>query len=101
MMSELKPCPFCGGEAEVYLAARYEDKDYYHVRCTNDCVYTKKARHNENEAIEAWNTRYEPTCKWELTNRCTWTCSNCGIETERLNPYWRHCPNCGAKVVNA
>lgn len=95
-MSELQPCPFCGGEAEVYLAARYEDKDYYHVKCTNDCVYTKKAKHNENEAIEAWNTRYEPTCHI-IAHDGVPACSECLGE---MDYHANYCEWCGRKVVS-
>ena len=57
-MSELlKPCPFCGGEAEVW-----EKRFPYglHVRCANQkCTMFTGGRLYEElkDAIEAWNRR--------------------------------------------
>lgn len=47
---ELKPCPFCGGEAELF-------QEYgWAVSCTSCCVKTLKYRIRE-KAIKAWNRR--------------------------------------------
>jgi len=57
-MTELKPCPFCGGEAEI---DGYVNAGTYFVQCvdqyltcfqpiTNACV-------DEKSAIEMWNKR--------------------------------------------
>ena len=53
-MSELKPCPFCGGEAE-----HYEDGYMQHyVVCTRRGCYARSfGFESEAEAITAWNTR--------------------------------------------
>ena len=60
-MSELKPCPFCGGEARLLLNAKRKiyGKDEYRtgvVACCNVCearmFYT-----SEKLAVEAWNRR--------------------------------------------
>lgn len=58
-MSELKPCPFCGGEAKVYWLD-YEEA--WFAGCGNNgCHVWPHICHNtEAEAIEAWNRRYEP-----------------------------------------
>ena len=56
-MDELKPCPFCGGEAEYRPVGEFSEKNGY-VRCKNFCCeqygYSPK-----KEAIEAWNRRAE------------------------------------------
>lgn len=95
---DLKPCPFCGGPAVVV-----KDAPELFVTCADDqCSLHGTFNHTESglgKAVEAWNTRYEPICHWEHTDRCTWTCSNCGVETDVLYRYWLHCPVCGAKVV--
>jgi hypothetical protein len=56
-MAELKPCPFCGGEAELR-----EEGDGFFVSCENDrcnvIVETMvRVGRCEHDAIEAWNRR--------------------------------------------
>lgn len=57
MNDKLKPCPFCGGKAKLF-----EDKDYqiYSVTCT-ECDAGTNAYGIEQDAIDAWNGRIEPT----------------------------------------
>ena len=53
---ELKPCPFCGGDAEIY---DFKDGRYF-VGCSNtNCdVYPYTSIHYDKEdAIAAWNRR--------------------------------------------
>ena len=50
---ELKRCPFCGGEAEVWVS---NVTDRAIVYCTI-CDAQIRIRQNEQEAIEAWNHR--------------------------------------------
>ena len=52
---ELKPCPFCGGEAKIYEASE-EDFRVGCIRCHtwSDYYFT------EDEAIKAWNRRNYP-----------------------------------------
>ena len=52
--SELKPCPFCGGQTEIVL-----ESDYFTVRCTNTECYSviDDWRTSEDEATKAWNRR--------------------------------------------
>jgi len=49
--SELKSCPFCGGEA-VMLEIGF----YWWVRCRS-CEAESKLSNTEGEAITAWNRR--------------------------------------------
>ena len=52
-MSELKCCPFCGGEA-------YTDKigkPLFTIRCTNINCYCEISKNSLEDAISAWNTR--------------------------------------------
>lgn len=59
---ELKPCPFCGGEAirlnfaDSVTNAR--DKGTRYFGCTKCCVVSF-AHMTEAEAVEAWNRRAE------------------------------------------
>ena len=51
-MSELKPCPFCGGEATT-MEIQYEGWTAMCVDCPAETSYL----FTEEEAIEAWNRR--------------------------------------------
>ncbi len=105
MMSELKPCPFCGGEA--LLLGSYERG--YFVEC-NDCFAKTSNFGSEGkaESIVAWNTRAERTCKRVDVDGYSFRfeCSTCGYVTlvhnceTRLDELPNYCPNCGAKVVD-
>lgn len=57
MNYKLKPCPFCGGEAEFF-----EDEFFcrYSVVCT-ECSAGTNTYGVERDAIDAWNRRIEPT----------------------------------------
>ena len=51
MTEELKPCPFCGGEAKCI-----EFYGLYHVICCN-CHIAGKDCSTRESAVSAWNTR--------------------------------------------
>lgn len=58
-MEKLKPCPFCGGEAELEIKQHVPKGYDYIPRCANpSCAgrLTKKWI-NAEEAIKAWNRR--------------------------------------------
>lgn len=120
MSIELKPCPFCGGEA--YL--RDFGAGFHRVCCWNrDCAMTCETpmRTSAEKAITDWNTRAERTCKnaneeWEKTSfahaATSFCCSECGAHYVDCESYYaalagadeeqirtNYCPNCGAKVV--
>lgn len=76
-MSDLKPCPFCGGEADFWVRNALEAEDYQAliIDC-NDCpanmeewVYKYDKNFAENfekkkaEMYEAWNGRIERTAR--------------------------------------
>ena len=122
-MSELLPCPFCGGEASkrLFYGGRYG------VYCDSCSSRVGGLFETEAEAVAAWNTRAERvgerktinktgdfvthdsraerTCKMEYSGGVheflsldTWTCSECGCEMyDAAEP--NYCPNCGARVV--
>lgn len=107
-MTELKSCPFCGEQPEI---RKYPDLEgaQYSVDCLNDscqvcacCVLMN----TKEEAIEAWNTRAERTCKnlYKHADSPRFWCSECDFKSNwpisdgrAVEP--RRCPNCGAKVV--
>lgn len=57
MADELKPCPFCGGNAET-RNSKWVGRDHWGVACTGcgDPWFDCRAD-TEAEAITAWNTR--------------------------------------------
>lgn len=71
--SELLPCPFCGGEAEVYgdRVCLHDGREYFYPSCkTVGCPggmtpdgefgYNHIMAETEKEAISIWNTRVYP-----------------------------------------
>ncbi len=127
MIDELKPCPFCGGEARAF---RCEESGTFDVQCQQcGAIPFIGSRTSEKktmaDVIAAWNARAAVTDEqfslavhdgrvWQVVRECRmspargvgWYCSGCGVwvapgpmanATEHLAP--RYCPNCGAKVV--
>lgn len=108
-MSDLMPCPFCGGEAhikEVVSACG----TLYTVGCSDsECMgyETWLLKPTKEESIAAWNRRAERTCSisyeydgvpffhpihvHELT---------CGHYVRLFEDAPRYCPYCGARVVD-
>ena len=65
VMTELKPCPLCGGQAEIgkyntYIAS-FTRADKYYGRCSKNGLHSPQKYPpgfmTEQEAIEAWNRR--------------------------------------------
>jgi Lar family restriction alleviation protein len=52
-MMKLKPCPFCGGEAEV----KSFREDMIFAQC-KECLTTTNKYLSPERAVNAWNTRY-------------------------------------------
>jgi Lar family restriction alleviation protein len=55
-MENLKPCPFCGTNTELY-----DHAGEYCVECLN-CLSGTVWFSTKQLAIEAWNKRHRPTC---------------------------------------
>lgn len=78
MMSRLKPCPFCGGEARP-TSWLHSESETYVIQCDN-CHLDMGEFDTEEEAAEAWNRRTEK------------------FEEPKINIGWmpdacRYCPN--------
>lgn len=115
MTNELKPCLFCPDGGKPYVISgkcySFESGNGSKVECEK-CQASGPLCETIQEAIEAWNTRYERTCipmksssytngvKNEFMNE---DCSECGyrIDWSRDVPNIKikYCPNCGARVV--
>lgn len=63
-LKPLKPCPFCGGKAEVLINEYSDSSKEYLVACTECDGMVERWRKTEKEAIEQWNMR----TKWENVN---------------------------------
>ena len=108
-MSELLPCPFCGGEGLEVVTGK-AGQNRYKIVCSGCGIKTFETVASPLHR-EAWNRRHERTC--HDTHKCGWfQCSECGFP---LADMWLHhtgeygyydeenqpnyCPNCGARVV--
>ena len=93
-MNELKPCPFCGGEADYYLG------DGGYVQCSH-CLATIPYRYElpygegKKQAITAWNRRSDPENKpltleqlRQMDGEPVWVCGLSGHEI-KWTPGWR------------
>lgn len=103
-MTELLPCPFCGGEAIVQPTYDIDtsERDGYFAWCSNyECECKPQTRDylTEAEAIEAWNTRVERTCNNATLVAGWFVCSSCGYQENYFGDRNNYCPNCGAKVI--
>ena len=56
MTAELKQCPYCGGEAELYVYVTGRDKKLYLVRCEN-CGNGTCADDDVYTVLKLWNVR--------------------------------------------
>ena len=106
---ELKPCPFCGGEAELCV---HEPTGVSWVRCV-ECETTGIAS-SAMGAARAWDRRAEGTCKNDSLKRNAgvFVCSECGVYLDIADMNWdgeddsggfydpNYCPKCGAKVIH-
>ena len=74
---ELKPCPFCGGEAEISATGDY-DEIVVSVRCTECTARVRLADDSRDrdfdklkaEAVAAWNRRAADVKKKRNTKGC-------------------------------
>lgn len=104
---ELLPCPFCGGKA-VFI-------DWRDGECTVDVdhkegcwiyedwdLVTDIRISRKDEAISAWNQRYQPTCQFiekdDDVIGSVYFCSVCG--QWHPNDTQNYCGSCGSKVVD-
>ena len=57
--NKLKPCPFCGGEAEI-IEVKDNPPETIAIQCKSGCgVSVHHKWMEENVLVEAWNTRAE------------------------------------------
>lgn len=127
-MTELKPCPFCGGVDTHVLETRrsLEDCIRYDYCEAERCEQGACDMHNTwdravcsihkggcgastgyascpSKAAALWNRRAERTCHIVQVELGSWECDRCGtgIYCDAVDepPSCNYCPACGAKVV--
>lgn len=62
-MTELKPCPFCGGSARMH--SDYSERNsayYFYIQCQNcyarsKTIKTEMDEKDNEKAVKAWNMR--------------------------------------------
>lgn len=127
MGDELKPCPFCGGEARIHSKVLAEGFDSGYWAVCDECGKGDTLPHeSEEKAAAAWNARAAVTDEqfamavhngeaWQRVREChmvpvslydeEWVdgieCDECGWSDvhEWYDPMPGFCPNCGAKVA--
>ena len=119
--NELKPCPFCGGEAELssdYSSERGKTRwSVWHECCEHEGEsagyghalfpwFETPWYDTEAEAIAAWNARIERTCKviensrkYVLSDGTELFDDGCSVCNGYIGDGENYCANCGAKVV--
>lgn len=111
-MTELKPCPFCGGEAEIHAHTIEPGWETASALCTECYAQIVAGGDTKEEALEniekAWNSRYERTCTnvskfnkpkaGEFNVGGHFECSNCGFMYGYAELPYSYCPGCGAIV---
>ena len=54
----VNPCPFCGGEAELFRTGNIWPEEYFRILCKKACCVQGKFYKTPEKSAEAWNSRY-------------------------------------------
>ena len=77
MKEELKPCPFCGGEAKIIEDRHLSGQPYYWICCSKCKIEQGKTYSSKYYATHVWNTRVPKS----VSNRVI----------QYTVPHYRHC----------
>lgn len=66
-MSELLPCPFCGGSKVTYVIDNANDTNWYSIACES-CGANAALDLRKSGAIDKWNTRARSSIEDERAN---------------------------------
>ena len=107
---KLKPCPFCGSEAEVGLRQERDDygncigSAFYAVNCkacgaeagNREKQLSLEPKEMAIVAQEEWNTRSANPARWIVSSDGYYPyCSNCGARPATMTKY---CAECGCEM---
>ena len=92
---ELKPCPFCGGEAVLTTEENCLGNWWFRV-CCSQCLFEQHIYNSQLEAISDWNKRVEDYLQLK-------PCPFCGSrvdlischESKGVRDIYIRCPSCG------
>lgn len=94
---ELKPCPFCGGEAMIFVCDSISvmcKKCHCQTRPRSDETISNAEKFNSFEAVvKEWNARPKPIAPYEYDG--TWYCGDCN---QTINKGDKFCNGCGKAV---
>ena len=102
MDEQLKPCPFCGGNAFLSIGG-----EHFTIPECSQCGARLPAffgKDKDTKAIAAWNRRHEPSAEWLLhEDTDVWECTAChtcfeldkGVPADKLITY---CPVCETQL---
>jgi Lar family restriction alleviation protein len=77
-LPEPLPCPFCGGEPQVYLQAEAtRDMPTAYVAGCTSCGAEAAAGESQIEACMAWNKRHKAEVRQCLTMSCSGRLRSC------------------------
>lgn len=112
MSDILKPCPFCGGEADFFVQEHWYAEEYKSliIEC-RECFanmelmididnFIEDFEKAKQELVEVWNKRTEKIAKVQniedpVGMGAYGDCSECGAE---VTEQYAYCPNCGARL---
>ncbi|MBQ6969820.1 MAG: Lar family restriction alleviation protein [Synergistaceae bacterium] len=91
---ELKPCPFCGGEA--ILAQQEYSLGYHFLVCCSQCGFEQHVYTSQAEAVADWNKRVDDYLQLK-------PCPFCGRNVELISSHeglgvrdiYVRCASCG------
>lgn len=94
-MVDMKPCPFCGGEA---VMCGFQDEMMHYVKCRDCGACSDGAQLSTETAAAAWNRRAERTYHPERISTVYHSAIECSECKHRLDDVTIYCPYCGARL---
>lgn len=102
MIEELKPCPFCGGNASVN-EGEFEGSKVFSVSCEK-CGATTGGADNVQIVIDVWNKRTELQAAEEVLKPCPYCggeATTCEVDVEGQRVFSVVCVECGVSTFGS